>query len=61
MTVGSLTVPNPYIMEGSYKIVDKNEQGSLNESKKAKYTLSLTEQIQFARQITLGMVSEIHF
>ena len=61
MIGGSLAIPNPYIMRGnSYNINDDDGQEILNFKdgmKKAKYTLSLTEQLQFARQITLGMVS----
>ena len=57
MTGGSLAIPNPYIMgENSISISD-GEHLFKNESKKAKHTLSLITQLQFARQITLGMVS----
>ena len=57
MTGGSLAIPNPYIMGGNSYSISDGEQLFKEERKNAKHTLSLTEQLQFARQITLGMVS----
>jgi hypothetical protein len=54
MTAGSLAIPNPYIMGGN---ITNGEELLMGERKTAKHTLSFTEQLQFARQITLGMVS----
>ena len=56
--MGSLAIPNPYIMGvNSYSIGDGEELLVGERKEAAKHTLSLTEQLQFARQITLGMVS----
>ncbi len=54
MTVESLAIPNPYIMGGN---IADGEELFVGERKTAKHILSFTEQLQFARQITLGMVS----
>ena len=54
----TLAIPNPYIMGVNAHSIGDDEELFVDERKKAaKHTLSLTEQLQFARQITLGMVS----
>lgn len=55
--MGSLAIPNPYVVGGNSYSISDGEQLLEDDRKKAKHTLSLTEQLQFARQITLGMVS----
>lgn len=58
--MGSLAIPNPYIMGVNSCSIGDGEELLVGEKKKAaKHTLSLTEQLQFARQITLGMVSYV--
>lgn len=54
---GSQAVPNPYILGGGSQILCAEDQNLISDYKKSNFTLTLTEQLQFARQITLGMVS----
>ena len=51
---GSQAVPNPYIFGGDSAGLSTN---NIKSECKGNSTLSLTKQLQFARQITLGMVS----